>query len=160
MAELKKEQGLRIGELAAAVDLNPKTIRYYEEIGLLPQPQRSAARYRLYGEADCERLRFILKAKAVGLALEEIGEILAMCDQGERPCEHVLALLDSKLAAVDEQLRALTEFRQELVALRREATETMAAEAQRCGIIERHQVAHAYEPEPDGKGALRSLRRR
>jgi DNA-binding transcriptional MerR regulator len=79
---------MRIGELAAALDLNPKTIRYYEDIGLLPQPKRSAAGYRLYDDADHERLRFILKAKAVGLSLEEISRILAICDQGQPPCKH------------------------------------------------------------------------
>jgi len=54
---------VRIGALAADMQLNPKTIRYYKEIGLLPAPRRTAAGYRQYGAADHERLRFITKAK-------------------------------------------------------------------------------------------------
>lgn len=134
------KQRLRIGELAAELGLNPKTIRYYEEIGLLPAPPRTSAGYRLYGDADRERLRFVAKAKAIGLTLEEIGDILALQREGVQPCAHVLALLDRKLAAVDEHLRALAEFRKELVALREEAAETMTADACVCGIIEHHQL--------------------
>jgi len=75
----------RIGELAAELGLNPKTIRYYEDIGLMPEPPRTAAGYRLYGEVDRERLEFILKARAIGLTLEEIHQILALRSQGQPP---------------------------------------------------------------------------
>ncbi len=136
----------RIGELAAELGLNPKTIRYYEAIGLLPAPQRTPAGYRLYAAADRERLRFIIKAKAIGLALEEIGEILALRREGAQPCAHVRTLLDRKLAAVDRQMRALAEFRQVLAALREGAAETTArADAGICGIIERHEPADQRE---------------
>lgn len=130
---------LRIGELAAELGLNPRTIRYYEAIGLLPAPPRTPAGYRLYGAAGRERLRFIARAKAIGLTLDEIGEILALRREGRPPCEHVLALLERKLAAVDRQLRALAEFRQALVALREGAAEARGADAGVCGIIERHE---------------------
>ncbi len=133
----------RIGELAAELGLNPRTIRYYEAIGLLPAPRRTPAGYRLYDAADRERLRFITKAKAIGLTLEEIGEILALRREGQPPCEHVLALVDRKLAAVDRQMRALAEFRQALVALREGAAEARTAEACVCGIIERHEPSAA-----------------
>jgi len=97
---------LRIGGLAAELGLNPKTLRYYEEISLLPAPRRMSSGHRLYNATDRQRLRFILKAKAIGLTLDEIREILTLRDRGESPCEHVLALLDRKLAKVDQQLRA------------------------------------------------------
>lgn len=137
---------LRIGELAAEFGLNPKTIRYYEELGLLPAPQRTEAGYRLYGAVDRERLGFIVKAKAVGLTLAEIGEILALRQEGERPCGHVLALLDRKLTAVEEQLRALSDFRQELLALRHEAQDTARVGTAVCGIIEQHEPTPHNEP--------------
>ncbi len=137
---------LRIGELAAGLGLNPKTIRYYEAIGLLPAPRRSPAGYRLYDAVDRERLRFITKAKAIGLTLEEIGGILALRREGQPPCEHVLALLDRKLAAVDRQMRTLAEFRRALVALREGAAETRRADACVCGIIERHEPSTAPNP--------------
>jgi DNA-binding transcriptional MerR regulator len=132
---------LKIGELATVLGLNPKTIRYYEDIRLLPKPQRTVSGYRLYEAADVERLSFIGKAKAIGLTLEEIREILDARRDGQRPCQHVLALLDHKLAAVDQQLRALTEFREELVTLRKEAAETMEEDATVCSIIEQHEPA-------------------
>lgn len=129
---------LRIGELAAALGLNPKTLRYYEAIGLLPLPQRTKGGYRLYGPVDRERLRFIGRAKTLGLSLAEIGEILTLRDGGACPCGHVLALLDRKLAAVEEQLRALTDLRGDLRTLRDAATRTTPDRARLCAIIEHH----------------------
>lgn len=131
---------LRIGELAAELGINPKTIRYYEEIGLLPPAKRSENGYRFYDDADRERLQFISKAKAVGLSLEEIGEILTVSSSGTQPCEHVLGLLDHKLVAVEAQMRALAGFRQELLLLREEASQTMRGDACVCGIIELHKI--------------------
>ncbi|ACZ40387.1 heavy metal-responsive transcriptional regulator [Sphaerobacter thermophilus] len=139
---------MRIGELAAELGLNPKTLRYYEAIGLLPAPRRTPAGYRLYSDTDRERLRFILKARAVGLTLEEIREVLAVRGDGRRPCEHVLTLLDRKLAAVDEQLRALAEFRAELLTLRDTAAGAMSTDSCVCGIIERHEPAQRDQTPP------------
>lgn len=127
-----------IGEVARELGLNPRTIRYYEEIGLLPEPSRSEAGYRLYGAADRERLCFIIQAKAVGLSLDEIGEIVALRTHGEQPCELVLALVDRKLRAVDEQLRALTQFRRELTTLREAAAQGAGGSGSFCWIIEQH----------------------
>jgi len=140
MIENRTMPGVRIGKIAAEFGLNPKTIRYYEDISLLPPAQRSAAGYRLYTDSDRERLRFVAKAKAVGLTLEEIREILLLKQDGVQPCAHVLSLLERKLAAVDKQLRALAEFRQELLAVRDEASETMTATATVCGIIEQRKA--------------------
>lgn len=127
---------LRIGELAAALGLNPKTVRYYEAIGLLPVPRRTPVGYRLYGPADQERLRFIGRAKTLGLSLAEIGEILTLRDGGACPCDHALALLDRKLAIVEEQLRTLAELRADLRGLRDAATRTTPGRALICAIIE------------------------
>jgi MerR family transcriptional regulator, Zn(II)-responsive regulator of zntA len=102
---------LRIGELAAELGVNPKTIRYYESIGLLPAPQRSSAGYRLYGADDRERLYFIRKAKTVGLTLEEIRDILILRGDGKPLCDYVLRLIDRKLDRIDEQLRMLLDIR-------------------------------------------------
>ncbi|MDQ6695797.1 MAG: heavy metal-responsive transcriptional regulator [Chloroflexota bacterium] len=145
MKETKKDRLLRIGELAAALDLNPGTLRYYEEIGLLPEPQRTLSSYRLYSEFDHDRLRFILKAKAVGLTLSEIKDVLDLRDTGQEPCEHVLNLIDQKLAKVDEQLRVLNEFRADLSTLRNDAAQHIGADACVCGIIEFHASARRGE---------------
>ena len=130
--------GVRIGELAAEHGLNPKTIRYYEEIGLLPAPPRDASGYRRYGRADRERLRFIAKAKAVGLTLQEIGDVLALRAGGAEPCPHVRALVDRKLAAVDDQLRRLAAIRADLLALRVEAASIRCSSTSICALIELH----------------------
>ena len=129
---------LRIGELATEFGIIPKTIRYYEEIGLLPPPERSPAGYRLYSAADGERLRFIAKAKAIGFTLREIGQILSLRDSGTEPCPHLGQLLDRKLAAVDVQLRLLGELRAEFQALKAETAVTPCSSASICGPIELH----------------------
>lgn len=143
---------LRIGELATQLILNLKTIRYYEEIGLLPQPQRTDSGDRQYGDTDVERLCFIGKAKAIGLTLDEIREILALRADGEQPCERVVDLIEEKLDHVDRQLRALTEFRQELLMLRDEATQSTNVDSPVCRIIEQHAMRHAAEPTLVGLG--------
>lgn len=132
------KDGLRIGELAEVFGLNPKTIRFYEGIGLLPPPARTPAGYRQYGPDDRERLGFILKARAVGLSLEEIGQILGVRQAGGEPCEHVVALLDRKIVEADEQLRALSDVRLELEGLRASATRATGT-GRICRIIEHYQ---------------------
>lgn len=129
---------LRIGELAAEFHLNPKTLRYYEEIGLLPPARRSASGYRHYDDRDRGRLRFIAQAKAVGLTLEEIKGILEVRERGEQPCTHVTQLVDDKLADVERQLRTLTAFREELLALRDAAQHSKGCSGEVCGLIEGH----------------------
>jgi len=72
--------GLTIGELAGELQLNPKTIRYYEEVGLLPKPRRSESGYRLYSRYEIERLRLVKRAKLLGLSLAR--------DKGYRGIRH------------------------------------------------------------------------
>ncbi|GAC1652061.1 MAG: hypothetical protein NVS4B3_13740 [Gemmatimonadaceae bacterium] len=127
---------LRIGELAAEFALNPKTIRYYEEIDLLRPPQRSPAGYRLYDTRDRERLQFIVRAKQAGFTLDEIKDVLSLSEAGRQPCGHVLGLLDRKLTVVSEQLSALNDYRERLLVVRRDAAKRVRANACICGIIE------------------------
>jgi DNA-binding transcriptional MerR regulator len=133
------EPTMRIGELAAQVGLNPKTIRYYEELRLLPVPARTANGYRMYTPEDRERLRFIAKAKAIGLTLTEIRDILVLRQHGEQPCTHVLMLIEEKLTIIDAQLRTLMEMRQELFTLHARAATAITSDAGICRIIERHE---------------------
>lgn len=127
---------LRIGQLAAQLNINPKTIRYYEQIGLLPVAQRTRAGYRTYSYAEQERLSFIVKARRLGLTLKDVSKVLAVREEGNLPCDQVSTLLDQKLAAVDEQIRVLTEFREELLRLRAAAHQEQARDGVICGIIE------------------------
>ena len=133
-------KSMKIGELAKATGLTTKTIRYYELHRLLEDPERTESGYRIYGEADVERLEFVKKAKRLGLSLEEIREILILHEQSRAPCVHVLALLDRKLENVDDIIRELEEFRRELMRLRVESQvrlEQLPEDARICGIIER-----------------------
>ncbi|MCH7838594.1 MAG: heavy metal-responsive transcriptional regulator [Chloroflexi bacterium] len=130
---------MKIGELARRTGFSTKAIRYYELLKLLPEPDRTESGYRLYGQKDVERLEFIEKAKHLGFSLEDIRDILILDEQQQRPCVHVLALLDQKLEQVDDVLRDLKVFRKELAGLRKESAEQierLPADAI-CGIVER-----------------------
>lgn len=105
---------LYIGELAKRVGTNPKTIRYYEDLGLLSAPDRTESGYRRYAESDVERLRFILSAKVLGLSLHEIKEIVDLWGSGTPPCGHVSRLLEDKLAMLDARIKELATFRDSL----------------------------------------------
>ncbi len=98
---------MQIGELGRRAGVAAKTIRYYEEIGLLEEPARSANGYRDYGDEAVDRLRFIRDAQATGLSLSEIASIIEMRDHGEQTCGHVIELLERHLDDIDRQVRQL-----------------------------------------------------
>lgn len=108
---------MRIGELGNQADLSPKTIRYYEDIGLLPDPGRTPSGYRDYGDDALERLAFIKAAQAVGFTLGEIREILAFRIRGETPCAHVANLMEQRVRTLTEHIRGLQRMRGELKTL-------------------------------------------
>lgn len=103
-----------IRDLSRATGVPASTIRYYERLGLLQVPQRSGAQYRLYETADVERLRFIQKAKRLGLSLTEIGQIIALRAEGTPPCQQLKAMVASHLQQLDQQIAELQALRQEL----------------------------------------------
>lgn len=106
-----------IGELADAVGLPPRTVRFYERKGLLPEPQRAGNGYRVYDDTTLNRLRFIRSAQAAGLTLAEIGSVIDIRDTGEAPCSHVDGLLGAKLAEIRERREQLAVMERELEAL-------------------------------------------
>ncbi len=111
---------LTIGQFARRARLNPKTIRYYEEIGLLPPPLRNEAGYRLYSDNDLPRLRFIQRAKILGLSLAETKHLLDYADDGccDLLQKRLLALVEEKLVEVDRRLAELAALRGDLRRLR------------------------------------------
>ncbi|MDP8970878.1 MAG: heavy metal-responsive transcriptional regulator [Actinomycetota bacterium] len=127
---------MRIGELAARVGVNPRTIRYYESIGLLPQPQRTAAGYRSYDEDDLDRLAFVRRATELDLQLDEIREILALREQGHRPCDYVLHVTRRHLDDLDSRIRQMQRARDELRALIARAGDLPDSGARYCPLIE------------------------
>lgn len=102
---------MRIGALAAASGATAKTIRFYEQAGLLPAPPRTPAGYRDYPPQAQARLAFIRAAQAAGLSLAEIRAVLAIRDHGQPPCTHVSALLRGHLSETEQRLAELTATR-------------------------------------------------
>ncbi len=105
---------LFIGELARQIGINPKTIRYYEEINLLPESKRIENNYRVYSNDTVQRLNFIKKAQCLGFTLRQIKEILTLRDDGVKPCNHVQELLTQRIIDIDQKLSELTSLRREL----------------------------------------------
>lgn len=108
---------MRIGELADEGGVSTKTIRYYESIGVMREPERTPSGYRDYGRVAVERLLFIRDAQATGLKLAEIQSVLELKDAGARSCEHTRALLDAHLTDLDQQIERLVDARSQLLKL-------------------------------------------
>jgi DNA-binding transcriptional MerR regulator len=105
---------LTVSKLAGEVGTSSDTLRYYERIGLLPEPARSPAGYRLYGAEAVERVRFIKRAQRFGLRLEEIGELLAIRERGLCPCGRTRRLLEEKVSGLTEEMAALQRLRNDI----------------------------------------------
>lgn len=107
---------MRIGELARACDVNPKTIRYYEAFGLLPKAARAPSGHRTYSAADLRRLRFIRRAKQIGLPLASIRQITIFADTGS--CQHLRPrlkeLIAAQLSEIEVRMKDLQSLRREL----------------------------------------------
>lgn len=112
---------MRIGELAERTGLSTKALRYYESIGVLPEPARTPSGYRDYSPEAQDVILFVRSAQTVGLSLGEIREILAYRDRGETPCAHVVDLIRRRATAIEEQIAALERTRRELRRLERRA---------------------------------------
>lgn len=108
---------LQIGELSEQTGVPTKTIRFYEEAGLLPPAKRAENRYRVYDEADVERLNFIRRMRALDFALDDIGEILAFRERNEPPCGYVMALMREQIDQISARISDLERMRDELTTL-------------------------------------------
>lgn len=106
-----------IGELSAETGVKVPTIRYYEDIGLIDAPPRSAGNQRRYGEAARERLRFIAHARAMGFPMDSLREMLRIAGHKDAPCADLDALVRGRLADVDERIARLTALRGQLSAM-------------------------------------------
>jgi DNA-binding transcriptional MerR regulator len=141
---------MRIGELAKKAGTNPKTIRYYEAVGLLPPAPRTESGYRQYTDEDAARLEFIFSAKALGVALGEIKEVLAFRDRGTYPCPYVLQLIDTKTKEIEMRIRGLRLLAGDLKRLRRAAAsislKESATKARFCHIIENQKLLSRRTP--------------
>ena len=120
---------LTVSKLADEVGTSPDTVRYYERIGLLPETERSAAGYRLYGDEAVENLRFIKRAQRFGLRLEAIGELLDVRRRGMCPCGHTRSLLEDRVTELNEELSSLTRLRDDIARMLDELPERDGSDA-------------------------------
>ena len=105
---------LTIGHLAARTGARVQTIRYYEAIGLMPEPGRSAGGQRRYGAPALDRLAFIRHARQLGFPLDAIRELLDLADQPDRPCTEANEIAARHLRLVEQRIARLEALRAEL----------------------------------------------
>jgi len=94
--------------------MNPRTLRFYEAVRLLPRPARTESGYRVYDDEAVQRLAFIAKAKGLGLSLKEIRQVLVLRDSGRLPCDSVQGILTDHLRRITAQMAQLRAFKSDL----------------------------------------------
>ena len=124
---------LTIGTLAKKTGTKVQTIRYYEQIGLMPEPGRSEGGQRRYGTLELDRLAFIRHSRQLGFSLEAIRELLDLSDSPERSCAQVDAVAQKQLREVEARIARLEALR---VELRRMIGECRADRVANCRILE------------------------
>jgi Cu(I)-responsive transcriptional regulator len=103
-----------IGRAAAEAGCKVQTVRYYEQIGILPEPVRTTGNQRLYCDADLQRLNFIRHAREMGFSLGAIRDLLSLADDPERSCEAADAIAREQLEEVNRRITHLKALKQEL----------------------------------------------
>jgi len=129
---------MKIGDLSRKTSVSTKTIRYYEDIGILPEPDRSENGYREYDDEAVARLKFIRDAQASGLTLTEIASIVDLRGRGEESCNHVVDLLERHLKDLEVHIAGLERTRDQLAAMTKRAKKLNPADCtdpHRCQTI-------------------------
>ena len=127
------ENTMSIGALAKATGTKVETVRWYEQVGLLPAPTRTSGNYRAYDAAHLGRLSFIRRARDLGFSLDQVRALLDIAGQQDRSCEGVDVIARAHLDEVDRKIADLQALRQELDALIGQCRQGRVAE---CRIIE------------------------
>ncbi|PTM60619.1 MerR family transcriptional regulator [Phreatobacter oligotrophus] len=127
------KKALPIGQAAAQSGVQVPTIRYYEQIGLLPSPLRSEGNRRLYSEAEIRRLAFIRHARELGFGVDAIRALLALQDNPQRSCTEADVIARARLADVEHRIASLTALRK---VLRRMITACAGGSVSECMVVE------------------------
>lgn len=122
-----------IGALANATGIKVNTIRFYEDIGLLPTPLRTSSGRRSYCSADIRRLAFIKHGRGLGFSISEIRSLLALSDEPERDCGEAAAIAQAHLLDVEERIGRLDMLREALTSI---AVSCEGGRAAECRVIE------------------------
>jgi len=124
---------LTIGGLARATGTRVETVRWYEKVGLLPAPARTAGNYRTYGPEHLKRLSFIRRSRDLGFTIEEVRALLALADQKDRDCGEVDSIARRHLADIERKIARLNALARELKSVIRQCRGGKVSE---CRIIE------------------------
>jgi len=123
------QKSVQIGELAKNLNITTRTIRYYEEIGLMGKNERLDGATRSYSKDDVLRLKFILKLKTMGISLKEIQQLSDIFDINEKNFDTItpklIEILDSHIAKVDEKMANLSSLRNDIVEYRVRITDLL-----------------------------------
>jgi len=138
---------LSIGDLGRHTHCKVQTIRWYEEVGLLPPPARTAGGHRVYGLQHLARLDFIRHAREFGFPLDAVRALLVLSDRPDGPCEDAHALASSQLALVEEKLHRLEALRVELARMTDACRGGVAGECRILETLADHSHAHCGGPE-------------
>jgi len=124
---------LTIGTLGKKTGTKVQTIRYYEQIGLMPEPGRTEGGQRRYGDAELDRLSFIRHARQLGFSLEAIRELLNLSDEPNRPCHEADVIARRQLKQVEQRMERLEALRTEL---QRMVHECSGGKTSECRVLE------------------------
>ena len=124
---------LPIGALARETGVKPTTIRFYEDIGLLPRPPRTESNRRTYDEPDVKRLRFIRHARDLGFEVDAIRQLLSLADHPDRPCQEVDQIAREHLQAINAKVAQLVALRTEVEHMLNQCSHGQVRE---CRVIE------------------------
>lgn len=127
------EKNYSIGQLAKDCNCKVQTLRYYEEIALIPKPGRNSGNQRIYTELHRKRLLFIRHSRQLGFSLEQIRQILALTDDPNQPCDEVNAIAKTHLEEVTYKIARLKDMQKEL---KRMVCECSADKVADCKIVE------------------------
>ncbi|MDP6705775.1 MAG: helix-turn-helix domain-containing protein [Alphaproteobacteria bacterium] len=143
-----QDRDLTIGELARETGAKVQTIRYYETIGLLPEPVRTAGNQRRYGARDMERLAFVRHGRELGFPLEMIRELLSLADDPDRSCEAADCIASEQLAQVRSRIARLAALELELDRMVRQCRGGRIADCRVIEVLADHAqcVAKAHAP--------------
>jgi DNA-binding transcriptional MerR regulator len=111
---MNEKTQIGIGDLAKSTGTKVVTVRYYEQIGLLPLPSRTAGNYRTYSKEDMRRLRFIRRCRDLGFALDQIRDLLRLSSRKDEECAEVDRITAQHLIAIEQKISDLKRLAEEL----------------------------------------------
>ena len=126
--KIEKREPIKIGKLAKSLEITTRTIRYYEEIGLMPTPDRQEGGSRIYDAEEVLRLKFILKLKELGLSLEEMTELAEIYKAHKKSAKvmpRLLEILDGHILGIDEKISNIMDLRKEITQYRAKIMEAI-----------------------------------